>query len=309
MKVPVLQTTRAWSAAELSDFSTLGYEAIQYQAQNGATTKDFNLAPAVFAGLRPELWGVTYNQGDFRRDGRLLGAQGKKLGAVRVCVNAEMCAKFTRGLRGMRAVVEGIREGGFIGPVDLSTLGSPFNPDLHDFEIDVQSFLETGGSIYAQAYVNAHSEYHPANCVRYWTRMGVPKDRLNLTLGLYDATSEGGRRMTGAEYVAMAKDLGMGRAFSVFMPETALLPSDLTELHALTASPPPPASVDIHANRLEAMRLNKEAIDFWRANGLSEETIAIQRQTSAWRVLQLVQSGKNLRGLRAYLDAAGAPKP
>lgn len=308
--VPSLQTTRAWTLDTLKSWKALGYESIQYQAQNGHLTYEYDLSVAGAAGMRPEVWGVSYNQADFRRDGLLLGAKAVKLGARRVVVNAEMCAKFTRRMRGMRPIVEALREAGWTGPVDLSTLGSPIDPLAHDFEIDTQTFLETGGTIYAQAYVNAHGEYHPARCVQYWTRF-VPRERLNLTLGLYDATSEGGGRLTGAWYAEALKALSWGRGISIFMPEL-MLPTDLFDLGGITLpapEPEPQPDVSPAANRVEAMRLCDEAVELWRSEGLREDVIDIQRLTLAWRVLNMKQVGAHMRSLRDVLDAAEAPKP
>lgn len=70
-----------------------------------------------------------------------------------------------------------------------------------------------------------------------------------------------------------------------------------------------PAPVDSATNREAAQRLLAHSVQHWRASGLSEVKIAVQRQTLAWRCLNVTQSGTNLRALKAALDAAGAPRP
>lgn len=79
-----------------------------------------------------------------------------------------------------------------------------------------------------------------------------------------------------------------------------------TYIDSLAPTPPP---VDVAANRAHALRLLEETVAHWRHTGLTEEQIAKQRQTLAWRVLHLLQSGENIRALRDALDRAGAPSP
>ena len=227
---PFLKTTQAWDGAALTRFKALGQEAVNYQVQNGANVADFDFGPTKAAGLRAEAWGVSYDPSRFDEDGRLLGAQARRLGADAVTMNAEMCAKGTRSSRGLKPIIDGIRGGGWTGPVNLNTLGSPSDPLKWDFEMDTESFLETGGGISVQAYINAHDEYSPANCIAYWTRF-VPRDRLNLTLGLYDPRSENPSKtqLSGKQYADLLKAAGWGRGISIFRPETAL-PNDLDEL-------------------------------------------------------------------------------
>lgn len=243
MNYPFLKTTQDWSLEEYLRFKESGIDAINFQAQNGPTTKDFFADRARAAGLRAEVWGVTYAAGDFVRDGKLLGEQAVKHGVQSVTMNAEQVAKGTRPTRGLQPIVDGVRAGGFMGPVSLNTLGSPFNPLEHDFAMDTESFLETGGGVAVQAYYNAYPEYHPSNCATYWLRF-VPKDRLNLTLGLYDPSSESGRpQLRGADYVPMvqmAQAIGLPpRAISIFLPET-MFPTDLAELAPLLKPTTPP---------------------------------------------------------------------
>jgi hypothetical protein len=242
---PFIKTTKDWSHEAYAGWVRHGYDAVTFQAQNDTLIKDFDLNLARGAGLRAEVWGVTYGTGHpsyqpdagvFYRDGKALGQQAVKLHATdAVTMNAENCAKFTRSGRLLRPIIAGLRDGGWAGPVHLNTLGCPSNPDVNDFEMDIESFLETGGGVAAQAYYNAHEEYLPELCAQYWRRMGVPEGMLSLTLGLYDPTSEnpGRKQLSGADYVPLVKAANIGQAISIFMPET-MFPNDLAELEAIT---------------------------------------------------------------------------
>ncbi len=295
-------------AAELAALERHGYEWIAYQAQNGETTRDFDLGPAKAAGLSPGVWGVTYEPGRFHENGRLLGRQARALGAEHVQMDAEECAKDTRSTRGLKPVVDGIRDGGYAGPVSLNTLGAPDNPDVNDYAIDVKSFLDTGGGVFCQAYFNAHDAYRPSACVRYWTRVGVPAGRLNVMIGLHrseESQSKPGVRLSGAEWVPLLEEAGVKRNFSVFLAEHAA-EDDLDALDTLALAPAP---VDVTGNRARALELLRSSIESWRAAGMSQDKLAIQRQTLAWRVLTVLQSGSNVRALRELLDDLEAPKP
>jgi len=180
--------------------------------------------------------------------------------------------------------------------------------------MDTQSFLDTGGGILPQAYANEEDESLPELCVRYWTRVGVPRDRLNLTISLYPAASDKGhpgRRYDGATWVPLLQAAGVKQDFSIFMAEAAT-DADLEALDVLTTLKPlpPEPSVNVAANRLEELRLAKETVDYYRSSGrLTEAGIEINRQALAWRVLMTSQTGGNMRAIRDVLDAAGAPKP
>jgi hypothetical protein len=239
---PFLKTTRAWAGTDLQEFARHGYTCITYQVQNDTGVVDHDLLPAKQAGLRAEVWGVTYAKENFYRDGELLGRQAVKLGCEQaVTMNCEMSAKGTRANREMQPIIEGVRSGGWMGAVNLNTYGAPVNPDVNDFEMDIQSFLETGGGVACQAYYNAFPEYRPDLCASYWRRMGVPEGFLSLTLGLYDPSTDnpGKTQLSGAEYVPWVQEAGVGKAISIFLPET-MLPNDLVELEAITLASEPP---------------------------------------------------------------------
>jgi hypothetical protein len=239
-----LKTTRDWDVETYMRWERHGYSRVNFQAQNDLKTVDFDLNRCRAAGLAADVWGVTYAKENFYRDGRLLGSQAVKLGADDATMNCEMAAKDTRASRGLRPIIEGVRDGGWIGPVNLNTLGAPINPDVNDFAMDIESFLETGGGVACQAYANAHPEsYMPEACMRYWLRMGVPFERLNLTIGLYDPASENpqGSFLTGADYVPLLQAAKVRHNISIFMPET-MHANDLAELEAITKAELPPSA-------------------------------------------------------------------
>jgi len=232
-------------AASLARLSRHGYAWVSYQAQNGDTYRDFDLRPAEAAGLSPGVWGVTYDPDRFYDDGHRLGVQALVLGARHVQMDAEMCAKRTRTSRGLKPIVQGIRDAGWTGSVHLNTLGAPDNPDVNDYEVDTETFLETGGGVFCQAYFNANDGYRPSLCVRYWTRAGVHPGRLNVLIGLHRSEVDQrkpGVRLAGAEWVPLLAEAGVERNFSVFMAEFAT-EEDLEGLDPLSLAPPsqPPA--------------------------------------------------------------------
>ena len=109
LNYPFLKTTRDWSAEDYARFKGHGYDAMNFQAQNGNTIKNFNLGAARAAGLRAEVWGVTYQADHFYENGKALGIQAVKLGAEAVTMNAEMCAKDTRPSHGLKPIIDGVR--------------------------------------------------------------------------------------------------------------------------------------------------------------------------------------------------------
>lgn len=230
-----------------------GYDWLSFQAYNprDGGKKDFDLEPARRAGLSPGVWGVTYGMNDtpdaetFFADGKALGEQGVRLGAEHVTVDAEMCAKFTRSNRGLFPIISGLRSGGWNGPVNWSPLGAPSNartasnPGGNDFGCDEQSFLETGGGLLPQAYVNLTPDYDPGTCIAYWVACGVPLDRINVMI---DLAAEGKPRIDGAEWYRILTNAGVRKNFSIYMVEF-LEPYDLEGLDALAQSSTP-APVD-----------------------------------------------------------------
>jgi hypothetical protein len=74
--------------------------------------------------------------------------------------------------------------------------------------------------------------------------------------------------------------------------------------------PPPTPVVDVAGNRNIMLERAAETIGYWRnVQNLDEDVLQRQRQTLAWRVLNVTQTGQNLRSIQAALDAAGAPRP
>jgi hypothetical protein len=225
-----------------------GYGWISYQAVDHGKATGIEIGGGKAAGFQSTgVWGVVYDQPAFHEFGVLLGREAIRLGAEHVIVDAEQCAKDTRATRGMLPVIVGLRDGGWLGPVHLSTLGAPVNGKPHgpnDFAIDVDSFLMTGGGVQAQAYVNAYDEYDPVLCMDYWLAVGVPKERINLTIDL--APEPGSANypddLTGAGWATLLTEAGAGRAFSVFMVEFGTL-DDWAGLAPIAAAPPPPTPV------------------------------------------------------------------
>lgn len=258
--IPGLLTDKQ-SPCDLGWLKAHGYEWIAFQVVNEREPtgyiRDRDLGPAKAAGLSAGVWGVTYGVGDrpdsavFFRDGRNLGLQAVKLGAEHVQMDAEMCAKFTRDSRALKPIIDGIRAGGWTGPVHLNTLGAPSNPKTasnpggNDFGIDTKSFTDTGGGVIHQDYFNIAAEYRPRDCVAYWEACGVPRSRQNVMIDLANE----GRTMRGADWAPLLDEARMGRAFSIFMAEF-ILPGDLEALDrfALRApTPPAPNPAEINA--------------------------------------------------------------
>jgi hypothetical protein len=215
-------------------YAQKGYRWISYQAVNGGTLKNPNLTAAKAAGFDPNVgagvWGVVYDLSDFHAFGVRLGSQAVALGAQHVIVDAEIVYKNTRPGNQGAPIIQGIRDGGWNGPVHLSTLGAPSNPTVNDFAMDTTSFLNTGGGILPQAYSNETTDYDPVNCKTYWTRVGVPAGKINYTIGLYSGARG---RISGAEEVQLLNAAGVNRNFSIFLAETALL-ADVTALEYFT---------------------------------------------------------------------------
>jgi len=196
-----------------------------YQVQNGGNAPvNYDLAVPQRAGLFAGVWGVTYAEDDhnnnprqltFHQQNEILGQQATKLNADAVMVDAEDCLKYTRNFRGAKPMIDGIRSGGWLGPIHLTTLGAPYDPLVDDYVYDLESFLETGGGIFAQAYAQAASSYAPQPTKLYYCeRMGVPVERYNTMIWM-----DG--RLTAQAQVDLLKHASTGRAVSVFMTEYA----------------------------------------------------------------------------------------
>jgi hypothetical protein len=233
--------TNEQSPYDLAALVGHGYRWLSFEAVDGTLLYDWNLEPARAAGLSPGVWGVTYGDHDnpdpdvFYRDGLALGRQAIELGAEHVMADIEACAKGTRSNAGLWPYVSGVRDGGWSGPVHLTTLGSPSDPERWDYEIDVDSFLDTGGGVFPQAYYNDYADYLPANCSTYWTRVGVPAGRLNMMIGLYTGLRG---RIDGEEWVGLLTDAGIGRNLSIFMAQHGTK-ADWDSLETLTLADDP----------------------------------------------------------------------
>jgi hypothetical protein len=313
VRTPGLKTTSQQDYARCSELRQHGYEWITFQAQNGGSTKDYDLGPAKAAGLEAGVWGVSYDAASFETDGKALAQQARKLGASHLIVDVEMAAKNTRDSRGLQPLIKGVRSGLWSGPVHLNTMGPPHTPSFNDYAIDLQSIAETGGGVFTQAYANETDSFAPEHAVTYWTRF-VPREALNMTISLYPAEADKehpGRRYDGAKWVELLQAAGWDRGISIFMSEAAT-DADLDALDAVTkvTVPPPTPVVDVAGNRNIMLERAAETIGYWRnVQNLDEDVLQRQRQTLAWRVLNVTQTGQNLRSIQAALDAAGAPRP
>jgi hypothetical protein len=243
--VPSHLTDCVHSVEELRKLETdNAVEGIWYQVQNGGNNPvDYDLEVPHRAGLFAGVWGVTYAVTDggnnprgltFQQQNYILGQQAVKLKADAVMIDAEDCLKDTRETRGAKPMIDGIRSGGWQGPVHLTTLGAPNNPMADDYAFDLESFLETGGGIFAQAYAQIVSSYAPQPTKLYFCeRMKVPVDRYNTMIWI-------DYRLTTVDQVELLKHAGTGRAISIFMTEYGT-EADWKTLNELTKlyTPPP----------------------------------------------------------------------
>lgn len=185
-----------------------------YNPQLYAGTKEYDLAAVRAHGFTSVgVWGVLYSKADFYNGGKQIGASAVKQGAQHLIVDAEECYKDTRTLKSGQEIIKGIRDGGYNGAVDLSTLGSPSNPTVNDFAMDTFSFTDTGGSVQPQDYCNDYAEYTPKNSEIYWPRVGVPKEKLNHTIGLYPGKIG---KISGNQWVTLLLEAKVGKNFSVY---------------------------------------------------------------------------------------------
>src|SRR6185295_15080393 len=201
-----------WPYLKESGFKWASFQC--YNSQLFAGTKEYDLAAVKAHGFENVgVWGVIYSQADYYNGGKQIGMSAKKQGAQHVIIDAEECHKNTRDLSKGAEIIKGLRDGGWTGAVDLSTLGSPSNPMINDFAMDTKSFTDTGGSIQPQDYCNDYAEYTPKNSSLYWPRVGVPKNLINHTIGLYPGKLG---KITGLQWVDLLKQAGVGRNFSVY---------------------------------------------------------------------------------------------
>lgn len=220
-----------------------GYEWWTAQVFNGATggKKDRSLTRAKEVGMHAGVWGVFYDQARFFQDGKAFAEQALHVGAEFLIVDGEDSTKFTRVNRGCKPIIDGLRAGGWNGPVHWTQMGAPSNPRTatnpngNDFACDEQSFLETGGGVLPQEYANESPEYDPALCYAYWLACGVPANRLNHLIAMYVGRAG---RIDGKGWAALLQAAKIGRNFSVYMAEM-LEPLDAEGLDAQTKLPVP----------------------------------------------------------------------
>jgi hypothetical protein len=232
---------RAWDWKEIAAY---GYEWATIQCFNrGVVQLQDNLDHVRAGGFKSVgVWGVVYDVPDFPSFGEQFAAEAVRLGADHCIVDAEFCAKGTRANRGMKPIIDGMRRGGWDGPVHLSTFGAPSNAIPHggnDFAMDTESYLETGGGVLPQVYYQAYEEYRPDLCADYWEACGVPRDRQNPTI---DLLAEAGSAKypddyPGEVWAELLQDAGVGRNFSVYMTQFGD-EADYEQLREQTTLPP-----------------------------------------------------------------------
>ena len=234
--VPSHLTDTAHSVDELKRLhDEHGIEGIWYQVQNGGNNPvNYDLNVARNAGLFSGVWGVTYDQWDQGNNPRhltpyqqneILGKQAALLKPDAVMVDAEEFFKNSRGEAKAGTItgyapgplgtemLNGIRAGGWDGPVHLTPIGAPADPLVDDHKFDLEVFLQTDGGIFAQAYAQLHTSYQPAVTKKYYVeRLKVPADRYNSMIWLTSS-------VTAQDWVRLLREAESNRAISVFMTE------------------------------------------------------------------------------------------
>lgn len=266
------------------------------------------------------IWGVTYTEPE--RDAQIHANHIRRYRPAVAAINAEIFyqgnpnvggeerIRWERNYRYLDAF-----DAGDLGPMPpvlvLSTTGAASGNNV--YWMPHSRWMERH-EVHAQAYYNAHDDYRPDLCQAHWLRAGWPLNKIRLTLGCY--TGEGkGLTMHLPDYLPLLQNVTVV-GMNLFVAET-LVDEDFKAMPDLIAMgrakanviPPSPPTTDVAANRNAAIKLLDESVEFWRVSGMKEETIAIQRQALAHRVLHMVQSGSNLRTLKALLDRMGAPSP
>lgn len=260
-----------------------GYTAVWYQTWNAGGREYSSAATCHAAGLEVAAWGVIYDQKGFYSDGKSLAESANRLGAKHLMADVEDCLKGTRSTRAATEIIRGVRDGGWSGPVHLTTLGAPQQkPDgtFWDYEFDLDSFLETGGGIFPQAYANQAPTYAPKLCVDYFVgQLKVPRERLNLMIWLDD-------KMSANDWLALLEAAQSGVAFSVFLAEFFSgyghpigafdkLRLSVTQTQSHTAPPPPPSKLDprllqIRNDTLVEFKAAKASYDNWKTTNPGE---------------------------------------
>lgn len=253
--------TDSTTPGDYANFVAHGYEWISFQVVNGQdpskptglANRAAQIVAAKAGGFRNAgVWGVVYGQEAdppsvkkalYLNFGRLLGQEAVSQGAGHVIVDAEIGYKHTRadanasGENLGKYIIDGLRQGGWEGPVHLSTLGTPTDPVGGDFEYDVNSFLATGGGVMPQAFPNQSPEYTVENCMTYWLRF-APRSRINMTIASAGLPLG---ILNGSDYLPHLQAAGVLRNLNWFLAETTGA-EDLSALDVLTLEEAPPVT-------------------------------------------------------------------
>jgi hypothetical protein len=301
------------SGISLAEWVANGYRWVSYQGYNGGTEPAIDLSAAKNAGFDPNfgvgIWGVTYGNSNtpdatvFYNDGHRIGEIAVAKGAQHVIIDAEFCLEGTGPTFGAQPIIDGLRAGGWSGPVHLSTFGATSNPNAFTFNMDVKSFLDTGGGVLPQAYSNETPNYDAVNCQTYWTRSGrsptptgdvaVGYDNLNYTIGLYTGALG---RLSGADYVTLLQAANVTTNFSIFLGETTngSDKASLDEL-SLTTTVPETGYGQGSGNAPHHLAWDSVSQKYWHCNtqGLFSTEAAGSTATEAVvRVVSLSPDGK-----------------
>lgn len=268
------------------------------------------------------LWGVSYTEAE--RDAQIHAQHIRKWRPSIAAINAESSYHGNPHLGGEERIrwERNLRfldtfDAEDLGPTPpvlvLNTLGAASGTNVYWMPHDR---WKQRHEIHAQAYYNAWEDYRPDRVEAHWLRAGYAINKIRLTLGCY--TGEAGSKgltMHLPDYLPLLKGLKVV-GVNLFVAET-LENSDFSAMDDVIAmgraksdiiTPSPPV-VDTGANRVEAIAILDESVEYWRASGMPEAKIAIQRQALAHRVLNILQSGDNLRAIKAILDRTGTPSP
>ena len=275
-----------------------GYKWISFQHWNrGARGPmdqpgDYSFTAARNAGLEAGVWGVLYEDEDAGRFSiaRDMARRAVDLGASHLMFDIEYTTT-------AQPVIDGAREGGWTKPIHLTCLGAPDKRDattFWDYNYDLQSFLSTGGGIFPQAYANQHSGYAPKLTLDYYAgQLGVPRDRLNLMIW------PNGQGLTGAQWVQLLLEAGLGKALSIFLAETTSS-ADYDALAQLTLS----TAVVAEDVRLKMIALAQSMVDEWKRQGKTDAVINNQRIGLALALLNKPQTDPDWAACRDAIKAA-----
>jgi hypothetical protein len=294
------------------DLVKSGFTWVTYQAYNPKLfvgVKEFDLKAVKAHGFKSVgIWGVIYDRDDFYHAGKAMAQGAVDMGAQNLVVNTEEVYKGTRPDRLGKEIIKGIRDGGWKSEVSLSTLGAPWSPLVNDYQMDEESFLETGGSIIPEAYYNESEGYKPFLCKQYLDRLKIPQDRQNYMIGLYS-----GKRghISGAAYVPLLEEASIGKNFSCYMIQH-MTQNDATEIGQyirLASGPvPPPLPTNSTTAAQTRVKITDDA-DAWLRNtpGINKTTriLLCRRIASAGNTDPKWDQVKNQ--IKGLMDKAGIP--